>query len=186
LVADLSNGIHLISQVRRGKIVMHPRQGSPHVRRCDRSVGRCAEAAFTLHTEWTSVMGAVVTLRTTLLGLASWAIPFALSFLFFDRSGQLVVAQPLFKSIMVVVGGASGATLLVWVFRSTTPSLVSGLALGLYWLAINIALDLATLVVAMGMPISLYFIDIGLRYLLLPIFAAALGTVGAQAREVTR
>jgi hypothetical protein len=128
-------------------------------------------------------MRAAFTLRTTLLGLASWAIPFALSFLFFDRSGQLMVAQPLFKSVMVVVGGATGAALLVWAFRRTRPSIASGAVLGLYWLAINIVLDLATLVAAMGMPVGLYFNDIGLRYLLLPIMASALGAVGGAARE---
>jgi hypothetical protein len=123
-------------------------------------------------------MKAVFTLRTTLLGLASWAIPFAVSFLFFDRNGELTIARELFKSIMVVVGGASGAALLVTAFRKVVPSLALGVALGFYWFAINIALDLATLVALMHMNAGLYVIDIGLRYLMLPIMAGAMGAVG--------
>lgn len=123
----------------------------------------------------------VITIRTTLLGIASWAIPFVLSFLFFDRTGRLVIAQPLFKSLMVVVGGASGAALLTAAFRRTPPTFASGLALGAYWLAINVALDLATLVALMHMAFDLYFVDIGLRYLLLPVMGGAMGAVATRA-----
>jgi hypothetical protein len=42
----------------------------------------------------------VFTLRATLLGLASWLIPFALSFFFFDRIGQLLIPQPLLRLLM--------------------------------------------------------------------------------------
>jgi hypothetical protein len=54
-------------------------------------------------------MKAAFTLRATLLGFASWAIPFVVSFLFFSRDGELAIARELFKSLMVVIGGASGA-----------------------------------------------------------------------------
>lgn len=125
-------------------------------------------------------VNAVFNLRATLLGLASWAIPFVASFLFFNRSGDLIIARELFKSLMVVIGGLSGAVLLVAAFRKTSPSLGFGLALGGYWFAINIALDLATLVALMHMDAGLYFIDVGLRYLILPIMAAAMGAVAYE------
>jgi hypothetical protein len=126
----------------------------------------------------------VFTLRATLLGLASWLIPFALSFFFFDRIGQLLIPQPLFKSIMVVVGGLSGVALLAAAFRRTDASLTSGFALGCYWLAINLLLDLAVLVAIMKMPLTHYLSDIGLRYLLIPIISTGMGSVAASSAKV--
>lgn len=122
-------------------------------------------------------MRAALTVRTTLLGLVSWLIPFAVSFLFFDRTGQLLISQPLFKSIMVLVGGASGAALLVAAFRRIDASPACGFALGCYWLAINLVLDLAVFVALMKMPLALYLYDIGLRYLLIPIISTSMGFV---------
>jgi len=121
-----------------------------------------------------------ITLHSTLLGLASWAIPFAASFFFFDRTGHLLIDQPLFKSIMVVVGAASGAALLVYAFKRIAPSVQSGLSLGLYWLAINLVLDLAVLVRLMHMSATLYLADIGLRYLVIPIMSVAMGAVSMR------
>jgi hypothetical protein len=123
----------------------------------------------------------IATLRITALGFLSWLIPFALSFLFFDRSGQLLISQPLFKSMMVVAGGGFAALLLVLAFRRLKPSAWTGLALGLNWLALNLGLDIAMLVPLTKMPIVTYLYDIGLRYLLIPIFSMAMGAVAGAA-----
>ncbi|HXZ15844.1 MAG TPA: hypothetical protein VEH77_07740 [Roseiarcus sp.] len=123
----------------------------------------------------------VITWRTTVLGLLSWAIPFVVSFAFVDRSGQWVVPYALFKSIMVVVFGGLGTWFLVLAFRGVTPAWRSGLALGLYWLAINLALDLIVLAPLTGMPVVAYVYDIGLRYLLIPIIATAMGAAAERA-----
>jgi hypothetical protein len=122
----------------------------------------------------------IFTFRTTLLGLVTWLVPFAVAFLFFDRNGQLQVPLPLFKSIMIVVFGGLGAALLVIAFRWISPSLRSGLLLGCYWLAINLTLDLLVLVPFVKMPVIDYFYDIGLRYLLIPIVSTAMGMVASQ------
>jgi hypothetical protein len=121
-------------------------------------------------------MRTVFTFRTAWLGLLSWFVPFVVSCAFFDRHGHLLIDRPLFKSIMVVVGGGMGAWLLVVAFRRIAPSWRTGLMLGTYWLALNLVLDLAVLVPFTKMPLALYFSDIGLRYLLIPIFAVAMGT----------
>lgn len=126
-------------------------------------------------------MSTAFMLRTTLLGLASWFIPFAISVPFFDQTGQLLVPQPLFKSIMVVIGGASGCWLLIVAFRRLAITPASALALGCYWLAINLLLDLIVLVLLMKMPAAHYLMDIGLRYLLIPIIAMSMGIVAARA-----
>jgi len=125
-------------------------------------------------------MRKVFTVRTALYGALSWLVPLVASFLFFDRTGQLLIERPLFKSLMVVVGGGVGAFLLAIAFRGIAPSWRTGLALGLTWLAINLALDLAVLVPFTKMPLALYFTDIGLRYLLLPIIAVAMGSVAGR------
>jgi hypothetical protein len=118
--------------------------------------------------------------RVTVFGLLSWAIPFVSAFPFFSGPGQLRIPQPLFKSLMVVIGGGVGVLLLVWVFRHVRPTLTSGFAIGVYWLAINWALDLLILLPMSGMGAVAYFYDIGLRYLLIPIVATAMGAVAQR------
>lgn len=126
-------------------------------------------------------MTGVVTRRVTLLGLASWLVPFAVSFLFFDRAGQVLIPQPLFKSLMVVVFGGVGVALLVAAFRNVPQSPRSGLVIGVYWLAINLTLDFMILLPLAKMQVVPYLYDIGLRYLLIPIIAVGMGIVAGRA-----
>jgi hypothetical protein len=127
-------------------------------------------------------VASVFTLRNAIYGFGTWAIPFVLAFAFFDRTGQLTIDETFFKSIMIVVGGISGAWLLTRAFRRVEPVFVTGLVLGLFWLAINYAFDLAVLVAMMGQDPLSWFTDIGLRYLVLPAMAAGMGAVGAWAQ----
>jgi hypothetical protein len=115
--------------------------------------------------------------RVLLLGLASWAVPFFGSFVFFDRNGQLTIPRTLFKSLMVVVFGGFDSWLLVKAFQNTTPTPHSGLAIGSIWFAINIALDVCFLMPMSGMPFKEYMFDIGLRYLLMPIIGWCMGSL---------
>jgi hypothetical protein len=124
-----------------------------------------------------------VILRATLLGLASWLLPFAVSFLFIDRAGQFLIPQPLFKSIMIVIFGSLVAALLVVAFRRVEATIPSGFALGTYWFVINVAFDLAVLVPLIRVPIRAYIYDIGLRYPLIPVIGAAMGAVAERARK---
>jgi hypothetical protein len=119
--------------------------------------------------------------RSLMLGFLSWLVPFAFSFLLIDRTGQPVVPQPLFKSLMVVIGGGVGCYLLVVAFGRIRPNWRTGLALGCSWLAINLAADMLILVPLAKMSIDGYLQDIGLRYLLLPIIAVAIGVVAGRA-----
>lgn len=116
--------------------------------------------------------------RILLLGLASWALPFAASVVFFNQSGELVIDRMLFKSLMVVIGATVGVLLLLKAFTRVPPSWKGGLSIGLYWLAINLVLDLVVLVSLFGMNLREYIFDIGLRYLLIPVIAAAMGRTG--------
>lgn len=57
-------------------------------------------------------MGAALTVRTILLSLGSWLIPFPVSFLFFDCTEQLLMPQPLLiPSISLGIVAAGAATL---------------------------------------------------------------------------
>ncbi|MDH3263506.1 MAG: hypothetical protein OEM24_05870 [Paracoccaceae bacterium] len=121
--------------------------------------------------------------RLLVYGCLSWLVPFLAAFPFYGPGGELNVPLPLFKSAMVVIGGGIGVVLLVLAFHRVRPSLATGLALGLLWLAINWGVDLLILIPMSGMSRGDYAADIGLRYLLLPIIAAGMGAVAARARR---
>jgi len=121
--------------------------------------------------------------KILLLGFLSWLIPFAAAFAFFGPGGELWVDRALFKSAMVVIGGGAGLWLLLRAFRVAPPTLRSGAAIGLSWLVINLVLDLAILLPMSGMGVWAYGADIGLRYLLLPLTAAAMGHMGERERR---
>jgi uncharacterized membrane protein YpjA len=121
---------------------------------------------------------ATATRKTIGYGFASWAIPFVVSLLFFERGGQPRLPLDLIKSIMVLVGAGSGGALLALLFREHRPSLFHGLAIGSLWLFMNVALDLAILVPMARMSLGQYFAEIGVRYIVIPIMAGAMAAVG--------
>ncbi|MDJ0825450.1 MAG: hypothetical protein QNJ16_08100 [Rhodobacter sp.] len=115
------------------------------------------------------------------MGLATWLVPFVAGFAFFDQTGALWVPEPLFKSLMIVLSGAFGTWMIARAFRQITPSLGSGAALGVFWLAINVGLDLLILLPFAGYGFTEWLIGIGLRYLLIPIIAIGMGVMGGRA-----
>ncbi len=118
--------------------------------------------------------------RVTVFGLLSWALPFIAAILFFGSSGQPVVPQPLFKSLMVVIGALVVVVLLALLFRRVRPTFAAGLAIGLYWMVLSLVLDVVILVPMWGESLTDYYSDIGVRYLVLPVIAAGMGFVGQR------
>jgi len=116
-------------------------------------------------------------------GLLSWLIPFIASFLFFGKSGQTMLPIGLIKSTMIVIGASLGGFLLFRLFKESPPSLGSGIAVGSLWFLMNILLDLSILVPMTRISLGEYFSEIGLRYLVIPIMAGAMGAVGSQQRQ---
>lgn len=55
-------------------------------------------------------------LKLGVFGFVSWIVPFVTAFLFYSQEGQLLVDVSFFKSVMAVVGSATGAVLLVMYF----------------------------------------------------------------------
>jgi len=113
-------------------------------------------------------------------GVLTWLIPFIASLLFFSKSGQPVLPIDLVKSIMILIGASTGGYLLYRLFKESAPSLAGGVLIGLVWFLMNIFLDLSILVPMTKMNLDAYFFQIGLRYLLIPIMAAAMGAIGSK------
>ncbi len=115
--------------------------------------------------------------KTWLLGCLSWLLPFVASIAFLNKTGGLMIDLALFKSLMVVIGGGVGCLLLVYALRAAPLGWLSGLVVGLSWLVLNWGLDLTILLPLSGDNLAHYAVDIGLRYLLLPIIAIAMAVV---------
>lgn len=117
-------------------------------------------------------------LKLGMFGFVSWLVPFVSAFLFYSQEGQLLVNVSFFKSIMAVVGSATGTVLLVMYFGKVKENYLNeGILAGLVFLAMNILLDFLILVPMSKMQISDYFLQIGLMYLVILIMGASMGYV---------
>ncbi len=129
-------------------------------------------------------MSNVISAKSLLYAFLSWLIPFVVSFAFFGPGGVPWIPMPLFKSIMVVVFGAVGLWLLLRAADGAPLNVSRGLLLGLLFLAVNAVLDIAVLLPMTGMGFVPWLMDIGLRYLLIPVMGWGIGTAAAKARAV--
>lgn len=118
-------------------------------------------------------------------GFLSWLVPFLVAVLLTGRDGQPVLPVGVFKSLMVVVGAAVGAWLLVRALRQRPRFTHAGWVVGLLWLGINVGLDLAVLLPIAKMDPREYFGEIALRYLVIPIMAIAIDVAGLGAGEAS-
>ncbi len=117
-------------------------------------------------------------LEILLYGIIIWIIPFITGFFFYTPEGQLSVDIYLFKTIMILIGNLTGVILLVIYLKKLNENfLKESILIGLVWLLINYILDFIVLIPMSKMGIGDYFIQIGLRYLLLPITSIAFGYV---------
>jgi hypothetical protein len=114
--------------------------------------------------------------KLVLYGVLSWLLPFVIAIPFYSPSGEPLIAVPLFKSLMVVAGSATGAVLLVLYFRGITRDFLrEGALAGFSWLLVNWILDILVLLPLSHQSIPAYAGDIGLRYLVIPVMALMLG-----------
>jgi len=115
-------------------------------------------------------------IKLGLYGLLTWLIPFLASFLFFSRTGGLLIDIFLFKSIMIVVGSLVGVGLLVYYFREISANyLKEGILVGAVWFVMNAVLDIVFLLPMSGDSVGTWFASIGMRYLVLPIISIGMG-----------
>ena len=117
-------------------------------------------------------------LKITGYGIITWIIPFVASLFFYDKNGNCVISIDLFKSLMIVISGLTGCVLLVIFFRKIKDSyLQTGIGIGVIWLLINLLLDALILLPMSKMPIAIYIIQIGIRYLNIPIICIMAGAL---------
>ena len=116
------------------------------------------------------------TVKLLLLGLMTWIVPFIAAFFFFNESGEIAIDMYLFKTIMILIGGITGALAIIIYFKKIKSGfLTQGIIIGIVWFTINFILDLLVLLPISGMSFSDYLIQIGLRYLMIPIMSIMAG-----------
>ena len=116
--------------------------------------------------------------KALLFGILVWLVPFVIAFGFYDPQGGLTIDKIFFKTIMMLTGTTIGAVFIVQYYKIVANGFIrEGTVVGLTWLLINWLLDLIILIPISDMPIRAYFMEIGLRYLTIPIFTVAIGYV---------
>lgn len=114
--------------------------------------------------------------KVTIFGVLIWLVPFVVSFGFYNRERQLMIDETYFKSIMVVVLSAIIVLLSIYYFKSLKSNYIQqGLIAGLWWLVINLGLDAVILLPSLKTNFGDYFMQIGIRYLMMPIIAIGIG-----------
>ena len=114
-------------------------------------------------------------IKKVVYGIVLWAVPFLVAIPLLP----LMKSDPtFFKTIMIVVGTATGSALAVHYFRGVTHDFLrQGIVLGVVWIAVNWLLDVAVLLPLSGMSPGRYFLEIGLRYLAILFTTTAIGYV---------
>ena len=124
------------------------------------------------------------TLRELGYAVLASLVPFATSVLIFPLKKS---HPPAFDSLMgVALSGTTVVLALLYLRRTPGNPPVTGLRLGITWVAVNWLLDALMFSAGpMKMPLARYLTDIGLAYLMLPVITAGLGAAmtGGRARR---
>ncbi len=118
-------------------------------------------------------------LKLTGFGFLTWLIPFIASFPFFNyKTQELIIDDFFFKTIMIVLSALVGTILLVLIYKKINQNYIKmGIIIGITWLGINWILDFIFLLPMADMAIGQYFTEIGLRYLVIPIYSIGFALV---------
>lgn len=110
-----------------------------------------------------------IMVRAIVLGVLSWLIPFAVSFLAFPLKK---LNAPLFSTVMYLVVLATAGVLLRIHFRGRTVWMREAVIVGTLWLAMNLFFDYPMFAYGpMKMTALGYYSEIGLVYLTFPVFS---------------
>jgi len=121
-------------------------------------------------------------LKIFLFGAVIWVVPFVASFLIFDvETKNFIIDEMFYKSIMIVGSSLIGVILLVNYFKVIDKNYVrEGIVVGLSWFIINILLDVIFLLPMAQMDFGIYFQQIGMRYLIMPIISTGMGYIARK------
>jgi hypothetical protein len=107
--------------------------------------------------------------RAVLLGLLSWLIPFLVSMPLFPLKQA---NPPLFEAAMTVVLLLTAGLLLRVYFGGRTVSTGEAVLVGALWLVVNLVFDYPMFSYGpMKMAAAKYYSEIGVDYLIYPVFA---------------
>jgi hypothetical protein len=107
--------------------------------------------------------------RAVLLGLLSWVIPLAISFVLFPLKKS---NAPLFQTLMGLIVLLTAGALFNLYFRGRSVTVRDAVATGALWLAMNLILDYPMFAYGpMRMSAWAYYSEIGFAYLTFPAFA---------------
>lgn len=113
--------------------------------------------------------------RRIAYGIVLWLVPFISAI---PLVGVMQQDPELFHTAMIVEGSIVGAVLAcVYFGKITRRYLYEGMMLGLVWLVVNWALDLAALLPIIQLTPQRYFAEIGLRYIAILPTTMAIGFV---------
>lgn len=117
-------------------------------------------------------------LQALLLGVALWAVPFAIAFVLF---GVRQDNRALFESLITVTGVLCAVAAALYYFRDVKAAgFLDGLGLGLVWAAISIVIDLPIFLFVFNMPLADYAADIALTYLAFPVITTGIALARGQ------
>lgn len=116
-------------------------------------------------------------LKIILFGFLVWLIPFLAGFPFVDATGNFIIPEIFFKTIMIIVGSITAVILAVKYFKNIKTDYVKeGIILGITWMLISLVIDLVFVLTGFfPMTVTQYFTDIGLRYTVMPVYTIGLG-----------
>ncbi|MFH1387223.1 MAG: hypothetical protein ABIH50_06125 [bacterium] len=114
-------------------------------------------------------------LRKIGYGFIAWVVPYVSAIPLLG----LMQSDPIFfKTLMIVIGGLTGAVCVALYFMKAENNYLSeGVQLGLVWLVLNWLLDFVALLPLSKMPYLQYFKEIGLRYLVMPAMTIPVGYI---------
>lgn len=116
--------------------------------------------------------------RFLVISLLIWLVPFVVSLPFFGREGKLSTPFWLFKANMLVVLSGTAWYLFRWFYRSSVMSQqprTTFALLGFGTAAINVALDMVTIVPLMKMTAAQYATQVAPAYLLIVVASITAG-----------
>jgi hypothetical protein len=112
-------------------------------------------------------------LKITFFGLLLWIIGFVLGFAVWPIHESNFM---LFKTIMLVSSILYGMILLIIYFNKVQSDYLNeGIIVGINWFIVNLLLDLLVLVLIFKTPVGQYFIEVGIRYLNIPVITIGVG-----------
>lgn len=109
-------------------------------------------------------------------GFILWLVPFASAFFMYDQNGQLVVDIFLFKTAILLVSTITGCLLASkYLLNSSSNYFKTSISMGIIWVITSWVLDFLILLPISDMDLADYFIQIGFRYLIIPMYCVSMG-----------